>query len=78
MKLFCFSGDTYAGSAREEIELKPECRTAIEQIKEKNYPESLQKYTGNILLVGVNYDKKTKEHQCMIERYEKNEETEIQ
>ena len=50
----------------------------MEQIKEKNYPESLQKYTGNILLVGVNYDKKTKEHQCMIERYEKNEETEIQ
>ena len=27
-------------------------RTAIEQIKEKNYPESLQKCTGNILACG--------------------------
>ncbi len=24
-----------------------------------------------ILLVGINYDKNTKEHQCLIERYEK-------
>ena len=61
-----------------ELKWNQSARTAMEQIKEKKYPESLQKYTGNILLVGVNYDKKTKEHQCMIERYEKNEETEIQ
>lgn len=27
-------------------------RTAMEQIKEKNYPESLQKYTGTILACG--------------------------
>ena len=26
---------------------------------------------GDILLVGINYDKKTKEHQCLIEKYEK-------
>ncbi|WP_264296711.1 hypothetical protein [Mediterraneibacter faecis] len=28
-------------------------------------------YTGDILLVGINYDKKSKEHQCLIEKYEK-------
>lgn len=33
--------------------------------------ESLEPYTGNILLVGINYDKKTKEHSCVIEGYKK-------
>lgn len=46
-------------------------QTALTQIKDKNYPAVFSQYTGNILLVGINYDKKTKEHQCMIERYEK-------
>ena len=40
---------------------------AITQIKEKQYVQVLQEYTGNILLVGINYDKKSKEHQCAIE-----------
>lgn len=42
---------------------------AIAQIKEKNYCQSLKDYTGNILLVGINYDKKTKKHTCIIEEY---------
>ena len=45
--------------------------TALQQIKDKQYPESILNYTGDILLVGINYDKGTKEHQCMIEKYEK-------
>ncbi len=32
---------------------------------------SLSEYQGNLLLVGVNYDKDTKEHTCKIEEYEK-------
>ena len=44
--------------------------TALKQIKEKKYPESLMQYSGNILLVGINYDKKTKVHQCAIEMME--------
>ena len=28
-------------------------------------------YTGDILLVGINYDKNSKEHQCLIEKYKK-------
>ena len=44
---------------------------AINQIKKKEYCQSLEEYKGNILLVGVNYNKKTKVHECMIEEYEK-------
>lgn len=40
---------------------------AIEQIKKKQYCKSLEDYRGNILLVGVNYDKNTREHSCLIE-----------
>ena len=40
--------------------------TAISQILKKEYCESLKEYQGNLLLVGVNYDKKTKEHICKI------------
>lgn len=32
---------------------------------------SLLQYTGQILLIGINYDKKTKEHSCKIELYSK-------
>lgn len=44
---------------------------AIEQIKNKQYFESLKEYQGNLLLVGVNYDKDTREHQCEIEEFVK-------
>ena len=40
---------------------------AIEQIKRKDYLDCLQNYHGEILLVGVNYDKE-KRHTCKIER----------
>ena len=41
---------------------------AIEQIKEKNYPSVLDKYRGNIIIAGINYDSNTKEHSAIIER----------
>ena len=52
------------------IELKyNQCAdTAISQIKQKNYPAKVAEYTGDILLVGINYDKATKQHTCKIER----------
>ena len=40
---------------------------AIEQIKRKDYLDCLQNYHGEVLLVGVNYDKE-KHHTCKIER----------
>ena len=41
---------------------------AIAQIKEKKYTEKLEEYKGNMLLVGIEYDKETKKHRCMIEK----------
>lgn len=32
---------------------------------------SLLSYTGDILIVGITYDKKDKMHKCEIEKYEK-------
>jgi hypothetical protein len=42
---------------------------AIEQIKNRNYPQVLEGFRNDILLVGVNYDEKTKKHDCVIEKY---------
>lgn len=42
---------------------------AIEQIKDRNYPEIFEGYGSDILLVGICYDKKTKRHECVIEKY---------
>lgn len=44
---------------------------AISQIKNHDYPKTLEEYGGDILLVGINYDVKTKKHTCRIEKYMK-------
>ena len=41
---------------------------AIDQIKEKQYIDALKDYEGNLLLAGINYDRETKKHTCMIEK----------
>ena len=33
----------------------------------KQYPAKVEQYADNLLLVGINYDKKTKQHACRIE-----------
>lgn len=43
-------------------------RKKQKQIKDKNYGEALKTYFGEVLLVGVNYNKKSREHVCRIER----------
>ena len=54
------------------IELKKDdsIENAIEQIKNRKYPEALEKYKDNLLLVAISYDSKTKEHFCRIEKAE--------
>jgi len=54
------------------IELKwdKNADTAIRQIKEKRYTGKLKGYGKEILLVGVNYDKESRKHECIIERWE--------
>ena len=42
---------------------------AINQIKRNKYVSVLNEYKGNVLLVGINYEKKSKRHQCKIEKY---------
>ena len=51
-----------------ELKWNKEVESAIDQIREKRYPDSIKEYTDNILLVGINYDKKTKKHECRIEK----------
>jgi len=54
-----------------ELKWDSSAEGAIAQIKGRKYAEGLEEYQGNMLLVGINYDKKTKEHQCRIERFQK-------
>lgn len=54
-----------------ELKYDKNVETAIDQIKRKNYPQIIAEYTGEILLVGINYDKdgpEGKKHTCVIER----------
>ena len=53
-----------------ELKYNQDADTAIKQIKEKKYFFGLEKYLDNLLLVGINYDKETKKHSCVIEKYE--------
>ncbi len=55
------------------IELKKDAsaKIALEQIKERDYVSRVKEYTDNILLIGINYDSKTKQHSCEIEEYTK-------
>ena len=52
-----------------ELKWNHEAKTAIDQIKEKKYYCGLEKYLDELLLVGISYNKETKEHSCIIERY---------
>lgn len=58
-----------------ELKYNKNVEAAIAQIHRQNYPQVLEKYKGNILLVGLNYNRdephesvKFKHHTCVIER----------
>ena len=51
-----------------ELKFNHSADTAIDQIKQKNDPAQIAEYTGDILLVGISYDKESKQHTCRIER----------
>ena len=57
-----------------EMKYEKHVKTALDQIRDRNYPDRLKHYEGNILLVSINYDKEIpsnrdgfKHHTCMIE-----------
>lgn len=54
-----------------ELKWNKNAQTALQQIKDKKYPDSIKEYTGNVLLVAINYSK-SKQHECVIEQYTKN------
>ena len=56
-----------------ELKYNKDVRTPADQVRERNYPQILEHYAGNILIVSVNYDKDGKDadfkrHSCRIER----------
>ena len=58
-----------------ELKYNKTVQTAADQIRDRNYPQKLIHYKGNILLVEVNYDRELttseedyKHHSCRIER----------
>ncbi len=55
-----------------ELKVDRNAETAIQQIRDRKYPQALEEYSGEILLVGINYDRenKNKPHSCVIEKYE--------
>jgi hypothetical protein len=57
-----------------ELKWNKKCETAINQIKEKKYIKALDGYKGEVVLVGISYEKKgeDKKHSCVIERVEHN------
>ncbi len=64
-----------AGKPALVVELKYDksAEAAIEQIRKKRYTQALEGFAGEILLVGINYDreKKDRHHSCVIEKLEK-------
>lgn len=51
-----------------EMKWDKSAKGAIAQIKDKQYISALKDYAGELLLVGINYDRETKLHQCEIEK----------
>ena len=56
-----------------ELKWNKTAEGAIQQIKNRHYPEAIERYGGDILLVGINYEKDapagTRKHSCLIEKY---------
>jgi len=55
-----------------ELKYEKSAKAAIQQIKDRHYTQALEGYAGEILLVGINYDRESerKPHSCVIERLE--------
>ena len=50
-----------------ELKYDQNANTAISQIRNNNYMDVFKDYSGKVVLVGINYDKRTKKHTCIIE-----------
>lgn len=55
-----------------ELKYNRDADSAIEQIRRRDYPAKLRDYADHLLLVGISYDRNTKQHCCRIEELKKN------
>ncbi len=53
-----------------ELKYDQNAQNGIAQIKNKEYPKSLIYHLDDLLMISICYDKNTKVHQCVMERYE--------
>ena len=53
-----------------ELKFNKDSDSAIDQIRRRQYPAKVAQYAENLLLVGINYDRGQKTHECNIERWE--------
>ena len=53
-----------------ELKRNGSAGSALQQIREKKYFDSLSHYSGKLLFVGINYDEKEKTHECKIEEFD--------
>ena len=53
-----------------ELKMNRSAKSAIKQIKDRNYPERLKNYGGEILLVGISYNSKNQKYKCLIETFD--------
>ena len=56
-----------------ELKYEKNVQTAADQVRDRNYPQALEHYKDNLLIVSVNYDKEArgedyKRHSCRIEQ----------
>ncbi len=51
-----------------ELKYNRDADSAIAQIHRRQYPDKVAQYAGNLLLVGINYDREHKTHDCRIEQ----------
>ena len=51
-----------------ELKYNRDADSAIDQIHRRQYPAKVAPYSDNLLLVGINYDREQKTHECKIER----------
>ena len=52
-----------------ELKVNKDADSAIDQVRRKQYPAKVAEYADRLLLVGINYNRETKQHTCRIEKY---------
>ena len=55
-----------------ELKVNRDADSAIAQIHRRQYPAKVAEYADRLMLVGINYDRQTKQHTCRIEHWSQN------